>query len=132
MGEAAFEGPGPEALFREQLAAGVLALQHCGACGAVTAQAVVLCPHCGEPGLEWRPASGRGIVYAVTVVRSGPGRDAPYCVALVELAEGPRIMSRVEGLPPEAVRIGQAVVAEVARPAAGEAFPIFRPAELRR
>lgn len=132
MGEAAFEGAGPEATFRERLAAGVLALQHCGACGGVTAQPVVLCPDCGEPALSWRPASGRGRVHAVTVVRSGPGAETPYCVALVDLEEGPRIMSRVEGLPPDQVRIGFAVTAEVVRPPEGEAFHLFRPAESRR
>jgi len=127
--EAAFEGPGPDVRFREFLAAGELQLQYCAACAAVTAQMVVLCPSCGAPDLTWRRASGHGTVYSVTVVRSGPGRDAPYCVALIDLDEGARVMSRVEGVAPDAVHIGMAVVAEVVQPAEGEAYHIFRPAE---
>lgn len=128
MADAAFEGAGPESHLRERLSAGELVIQRCGACRSATAQPVVLCPKCGAPALSWEQSSGRGTVYSVTVVRSGPGRDAPYCVALVDLEEGPRLMSRVEGLPPEEVRIGVAVKAEVVVPPEGEAFHIFRPA----
>ena len=129
MTQAVFEGAGPEQLFRERLAAGELTIQRCEACGAATAQPVVLCPTCGAAALVRNPASGRGIVYSVTVVRSGPGREKPYCVALVDLEEGPRLMSRVEDLAPEDVRIGMAVQAQVVVPPEGEAFHIFRPRE---
>lgn len=130
MADGVFEGAGPETHRRERLAAGKVVIQSCGACQCATAQPVVLCPNCGAPDLAWQQASGRGTVYSVTVVRSGPGRDTPYCVALVDLEEGPRLMSRVEGLPPEEVRIGMAVTAEVVVPTEGEAFHIFRPAEV--
>ena len=59
-------------------------------------------------------ASGLGTVYSVTVVRQRPpAKD--YNIALIDLAEGPRLMSRVEGLPPEAVKIGMAVKARIIR-----------------
>ena len=87
-------------------------------------------PRDGRPALpagavEWREASGEGTVYAVSVHhRPGPGRDAadgPYVVALVELAEGVRMMSNVVGCPPDAVTVGDAgapvVAAAVRRPA---------------
>jgi uncharacterized OB-fold protein len=68
-------------------------------------------PESGEP-LEWVPASGRGTVHSVTVARSKP--PAPnYDVALVDLAEGVRMMSRVDGIVPEAVKIGMPVAARV-------------------
>lgn len=129
MEQEAFEGPGPEVFFRERLAAGELVLRHCRSCDACAAQPVVLCPTCGEPTLEWRPAKGRGVVYAATVVRSGPGRESPYSVVLVDLEEGPRLMSRVEGMPPEEVRIGMPVTLDVVVPSDGKAFHVFRPAE---
>ena len=50
-------------------------------------------------------------------------------MALIDLDEGARVMSRVEGVAPDAVHIGMAVAAEVVQPAEGEAYHIFRPAE---
>jgi uncharacterized OB-fold protein len=76
-------------------------------------------PRVAEPGtgctdLEWVEASGEGTVYSTTVIRQKP--PAPnYNLALIDLAEGPRMMSRVEGVPPEVVRIGMRVRARVVR-----------------
>lgn len=76
-------------------------------------------PRVAEPGtgctdLEWIEASGRGTVYSTTVIRQKP--PAPnYNIALIDLAEGPRLTSRVDGIAPEAVRIGMAVRAVIKR-----------------
>ena len=86
----------------------------------------VFYPRVAEPGtgatdLEWVEASGRGTVYSTTVIRQKPPTPN-YNLALIDLAEGPRMMSRVEGIAPEAVKIGMAVKARVVareRPAAG-------------
>jgi uncharacterized OB-fold protein len=56
---------------------------------------------------EWRASSGVGTVYATTVAH--PRGGEPYNVALVELDEGFRIMSRVEGVAPDEVRVGMRV-----------------------
>jgi uncharacterized OB-fold protein len=60
--------------------------------------------------VSWEQASGRATVYTYTVARrpAGPAfkADVPYIVALVELAEGPRMMTRVTGVEPGAVCIG--------------------------
>jgi uncharacterized protein len=69
-------------------------------------------PVTGARDLEWVPASGRGTVHATTVVRPKPPQH-PYNVVLVDLEEGPRVMSRVEGIAPEAVQIGMAVQARI-------------------
>lgn len=82
-------------------------------------------PGTGRQDLEWVPASGRGTVYSTTVVRAKPPA-ANYNVALIDLAEGPRMMSRVEGLAPEAVRIGMAVRARIVNED-GNAFVVFDP-----
>ncbi len=69
-------------------------------------------PMTGSTNLEWVEASGRGTVYSTTVVRQKPPTPS-YNVALIDLAEGPRMMSRVESIAPEAVRIGMAVKARI-------------------
>ena len=69
-------------------------------------------PGTGADDLEWVEASGQGTVYSATVVRPRPPA-VPYNVVLVDLAEGPRIMSRVDGVAVEDVRIGMAVKARI-------------------
>ena len=121
-------GESPEGRFFAALGEGRFELQHCAGCARAVFYPRVHCPHCGADALEWREASGRGTVYATSVVRRRPEQGPPYNVALIDLAEGPRMMSRVEGLAPEAVRIGMAVTASVDR--SGETpMVVFRPAE---
>lgn len=77
----------------------------------------VFYPRVAAPGdgaaLEWVEASGKGAVHSTTVVRKKPPEPS-YNVALIDLAEGPRLMSRVEGVAPEDVRIGMTVQAKIA------------------
>ena len=84
-------------------------------------------PRTGATDLEWVEVSGLGTVHATSVMRQ---RDpaANYNVALIDLAEGVRMMSRVEGVPPEQVRIGMAVRARIAREADG-AIVVFDPVD---
>ena len=81
----------------------------------------VAVPGTGEQDLDWVPASGRGTVYAITVNRA---RDATYNVALVDLVEGPRMMTRIEGV--ESVPIGTAVRARIIEEA-GAPLVVFVP-----
>lgn len=95
------------------LARGELLLQHCRDCGHVQFYQRALCGRCLGARLEHRPASGRGTIYSFSTVYRAPSPefkdDVPYTVILVELAEGPRMLSTLVDAPPEAVRIGQAV-----------------------
>ncbi len=70
----------------------------------------VAVPGSGETDLDWVPASGGGTVYAITVNRT---RDGSYNIALIDLDEGPRMMSRIEGL--ETVPLGTRVQARIAQ-----------------
>lgn len=85
----------------------------------------------GSP-IEWREASGDGVVYAASVQhRPGPGRnpdDGPYVVALVELAEGVRMMSNVVGCPPDDVTVGMPVRLVWEPLSDGRHLPLFTPA----
>ena len=88
----------------------------------------VLCPFSGSDQLEWRVSKGLGTVYSTTVVH--PQDGAPYNVALIDCDEGFRLMSRVEGVAPDEVRIGMRVRFRAHRPG-GEAapIPVFFPLE---
>jgi uncharacterized protein len=123
-----FSGPGPAAIWRDNLAAGKFAIQICAACGG---RAVfpprAICPSCGGTALRWQDASGAGTVYATTVVRDRPENGGDRNIALIDLAEGARLMSRVEGLPPTQVTIGMAVTARIAKTDAGPLL-VFDPA----
>jgi uncharacterized protein len=104
----------PEKQFLEFLAQGRFMIQRSRATGRYIFFPRVAEPMTGCTDLEWVEPSGEGIVYSVTVVRQKP--PAPdYNVVLVDLAEGPRLMSRVDGVEPRAVRIGMAVKARVIR-----------------
>jgi hypothetical protein len=62
--------------------------------------------------VTYREVSGRGTVYSFSIVRrgQGPWRDpAPYVVAMVQLEEGPTLMTNLVAVDPETVRVGQAV-----------------------
>lgn len=112
---------GPEAAFLAYLRAGHFMIQRSRATGAYVFYPRIASPR-GDQDLEWVEASGDGVVYAMTVNRS---RDSSYNVALIDLAEGPRMMSCVEGV--ESLPIGSAVRARIAT--AGETpFVVFDPA----
>ncbi len=102
----------PEADFRHHIEAGRFMLLRSRAGGAVVYPPRVAVPGSGETDLEWVPASGRGTVHATTTVRCKPPA-ADYNVALIDLAEGPRMMSTVVGIAPSAVTIGMAVRARI-------------------
>ena len=68
-----------------------------------------LCPSCGSGNVEWFTASGRATLYSYVINhRPAPGfeADAPYAIAVVQLAEGPRMMTNLVGVAPtpEALR----------------------------
>ena len=117
----------PDEDFRRFLGEGRFMIQR-----SLETGAYVFFPRVAEPGtgaaLEWVQASGRGTVHATTVVRKKPPEPS-YNVALIDLEEGPRMMSRVEGVEPDAVVIGMAVRAAIAEQD-GEPVVVFTPAEI--
>ena len=70
-------------------------------------------PGSGEDDLEWVEASGEGTVYSTTANRRSPEKGGTFNVALIDLAEGPRMMARVVGIDPDAVTIGMKVRAKI-------------------
>lgn len=117
MSEAAdsgyFSGPGPEKRYEEFLAEGKFMIQRSVSSGAYVFYPRTVAPGTGTADLEWVAPSGDGTVYATTVNRRRPEAGGDYNVALIDLAEGPRMMSRVVGIAPEDVKIGMKVRAKV-------------------
>lgn len=103
----------PEADFKAFLQDGRFMIPRAKASGKCFWPPRIAEPVTGDRDLEWVPASGEGVVYATSVMRPRPPAAA-YNLALVDLAEGPRIMTRVEGVAPEAVAIGMKVRARIA------------------
>lgn len=98
--------------FWEGTAAGLLLLARCDRCDTVIWYPKTFCPGCGGNAVSWIEASGNGTIYSYSVVHRGAGafRDAaPFVVAYVELAEGPRVLTNIVGCEPDEVSIGQPV-----------------------
>ncbi len=84
-----------------------LQIQRCAACHDYIYYPRTRCPKCFSDQLSWERVSGWGKVYSYTVVRRASSRmfaDAPYVLAIVELAEGPRMTTNVVA-PPYQVRV---------------------------
>ena len=95
------------------LAEGRFLVQKCDDCGQHIYFPREVCPHCGSDAVQFVSPSGQGTVYAVTTVRRKPADGGDYNVSLIDLDEGPRLMSRVDNLKPDEVKIGQRVSARV-------------------
>jgi uncharacterized protein len=119
-----FDGPGPDDVWRSALAEGRFILQQCQKCTACRFPPALVCSACGSPELVWKEASGQGAVYSATTVRE---REGSYNVSLIDLVEGARMMSRVEGIDPDKVQIGMKVLARIV--SAPEPMVVFSPAQ---
>jgi uncharacterized protein len=113
----------PSLTYRRHLENGKLGYQRCTNCSAAVFYPRTLCPICGSGALEWRESEGRGTVYATTAVH-GRNRD-PRNVVLVDLDEGFRMMSRIEGVPAEQVEVGTRVRFEVRQGEGDEPVAVF-------
>jgi uncharacterized protein len=91
---------------------GRLTYQVCAGCGQVVFYPRAHCPHCGRDDLRVHDSAGDGTLYSYTVIRQTPDPafrgDAPYIVALVDLAEGFRILTQHRAEPSDPV-VGQPV-----------------------
>jgi uncharacterized protein len=145
--------------FWEATRGGTLLVQWCTSCDRGIFYPRFFCPYCaadgpggsaagqsgqagqsdqaggsGQSTLEWRTASGRAIVHAVTIEHNPAATGAtfshgePYVVALVDLDEGVRMMTNIVGCAPEDVRPGMAVTVTWEPLSDGRQLPLFTPA----
>ena len=108
-----------------------LKLPRCEACAKFHFYPRSACPHCGSTLLSWQAVSGMGEVYSYTVVHRAPSKGfealVPYVVAVVALAEGPHLMTRLTQVQAEAVHIGMRVQVEFEKQDDETTLPVFRP-----
>ncbi|MGD9942707.1 MAG: Zn-ribbon domain-containing OB-fold protein [Burkholderiaceae bacterium] len=104
---------------------GRLLVKYCNACSEPHWYPRPLCPHCGSERTEFRPASGRGTIYSLSVTRrAGP---VAYAMAMVTLDEGVTMMTNIVDCDLDALRIGQAVEVVFKPTDGGPPVPMFRP-----
>jgi len=115
----------PYTTYVEHLKQGQLAYQFSTAANKAVFFPREFCPFTGEDCLEWRISSGLGTVYSTSAISV---RDAaPYNVALIDCDEGFRLMSRVEDIPADQVKIGMRVQFRLHTPEGDDPYPVFVP-----
>jgi uncharacterized protein len=109
-----------------------LRIQRCLGCGHVWHPPLPRCPECHAAEVEWTPASGRGRVYTYTVVyhptHAAMADKVPYIAALIQLDEGPRVLTNLRNCAEEDVRIGMPVSLIFEELTSSITLPQFEPA----
>jgi uncharacterized OB-fold protein len=108
-------------------------IRHCNACGRDHYYPRPFCPTCWSDDVEWKQASGRATLYTYSIVHVNDlppfGERVPYVAAIVELEEGPRVMTNVEGVEHDALRVGMPLVVDYKPISDDITIAIFRPAQ---
>ena len=127
--------PSPEAApFWDACRRHQLVLPYCAGCRRFFFYPRAICPGCGGRDVSWRESAGRGELYTFCIQhRSGLpgfGGATPFITAIVELAEGPRLMTFLTGVPadPELISCGMPVEVVFRDLPDGNVLPVFRPA----
>jgi uncharacterized protein len=125
--------PDTEAYF-EGTRAGELRLQRCVSCNEAYFYPRSVCPTCGSDEVAWFVASGHGTLHTYVIShRAAPGFEAqvPYAIAVVELAEGPRMLTNIVGVAntPENLELDMDLVVEF-ESRGTQMVPVFRPASV--
>jgi uncharacterized OB-fold protein len=111
---------------------GVFLLQRCRDCREYAGYPKIFCPHCYSDAVGWEPASGRGTIYTFSTVTANPPStfldELPYTIAIVDLEEGPRFLTRLVNVEPESVECGMPVRLAIERVDDRISMPMFEPA----
>jgi uncharacterized OB-fold protein len=111
---------------------GRLLIKRCGDCGKAHFYPRIFCPFCWSENVAWEEASGRATLYTWSVVYSNdlpPFPDkVPYAAAIVDLEEGPRMMTRVVGAEFDALRVGMPLEVTFEQETDEITLPVFTPA----
>jgi len=124
--------PDPETQpFWDAARAGTLLIRHCNDCGRFHFYPRPFCPVCWSANVEWVEASGQATLYTWSIVRRNDlppfNERVPYVAAVVDLDEGPRMMTNVVDCDFDALEVGMALEV-VFRPIADDVtIPVFRP-----
>jgi len=118
--------------FWDGTAAGKLLIRRCNRCGVRHYYPRAFCPECWSDDVEWVEASGRATLYTHSTVYVNDlppfHEQVPYTAAVVDLDEGPRMMTKVVDVGPEDLEIGMALEAVFTPVADDVTLVYFRPA----
>ena len=107
-----------------------LVLQRCSDCRTTQYYPRNVCTSCGSSNIKWVDSAGKGTVYSYTVVHRAPSpafsQCVPYVLAIIQLNEGPRMMSNIVNCDPGDVRIGMDVEVDFEMRAPDVGVPIFQ------
>ncbi len=130
---AALPRPTPDSQpFWDALRQHELHLQRCQACGQAFFYPRNVCPHCLSSDLAWFRSSGRGRLHTFVIAYTAPRNpplEVPYVIAMVELEEGPRLMTNLVGVEPDPKQIRCEMPVEIEFVDVTDEFtlPRFRP-----
>jgi hypothetical protein len=118
--------------FWEGTKAGELRLQQCNDCSHHFLYPRIRCPKCGSASTTWVKASGKAKLYSYVINHfPAPGweGEVPYVIAMVQLAEGPRMMSSLVGIPPDPAKLVLDMPLQVTfQPRGDMMLPVFQSA----
>jgi uncharacterized OB-fold protein len=107
-----------------------LLIRKCSECSTLHFMPRHLCPVCWSDQLEWVQAKGTGSVHSYTIIRRAPvaafAAQAPYVIALIDLDEGPRMITNLLGDDALTVKIGDQVEVTFEDRGDGALLPQFR------
>jgi uncharacterized OB-fold protein len=109
-------------------------MRHCNACAKPYFYPRDVCPMCGSRDVDWKQMSGRGTLYTYAIVHRPPtpgfADDVPFITAIVQLDEGPRMMTNLTGIEPDPATITVGMPVQVTFEDLTEeiSLPKFRPA----
>jgi uncharacterized protein len=110
---------------------GRLLIKRCNACNTVHHYPRPFCPSCWSEDVEWQEASGRGTVYTYSIVYRNDLAPfdswGEYVPAIVQLEEGPRLMTKLVDCPPDELAVGMPVEVTFRELTNEWAAPDFRP-----
>ena len=114
---------------------GKLLIKRCATCHRAHFYPRPFCPHCWSEKVDWEEASGLARLYTWSVVYANdlpPFADrVPYVAAIVELVEGPRMMTNVVDCDFDDLRAGMALKVTFKEETEGIALPLFQPTDQR-
>ena len=117
--------------FWEGCRQGKLLLQYCDRCQQYQFYPRLYCMRCGAENPRWVEASGCGVIYSYTIIRQNKSpefaKDTPYNVAIVQLEEGPRMLSNIVDVAPAELRVELPVMVVFDRVTDTISLPRFRP-----
>ncbi len=109
-----------------------LLIKHCEDCGAFSYYPRPFCPKCWSGNVVWHPAEGKATLYTWSVIYSNdqpPFKErVPYVAAIVDLAEGPRMMTNVVDCEFEDLRVGMELKVKFQSISDDFTIPVFIPA----